>query len=329
MRVLELADKVRQRVRESGLPIQVIEVAGWQTRGNEFPIRPDGALRHWTAAGGTGRTTCLGAVTYGRTSPTPLAGPLCELYQSRNLDGYDDIYIIASGKANHAGEGEWNGIKPGNYQVLGLEIEWAGPTEAFPAKRKLVSEIAMRALMDCVSGTDDNDACEHREWALPRGRKIDTNLDGNELRRRMAEMRNGVSSNPTKGDDDLDIIVRGDASGEWWITDGKEKEYVDSVDIAGGLVWIGLARWDDTLKGPIKVGQAWIDSIPQVATRVGLETGLANLNKALTASINGLVDKIVSALPPGSGGGVTKEDVQAAATAAIEASGLTTLLPGK
>lgn len=183
MRVTELAD----RLRHYGLT--VVEVAGWQTRGNEFPERPDGSMRHWTAGPISGLTPSLGVIINGRSD---LPGPLANTYQSRIVDpnGLDVVYVIASGKANHAGVGIWNGIV-GNYKFLGLEIEWAGPTEMFVGvnKRQLTSELIMRAMMDCCSGTNDDDACEHREYATPKGRKIDTNLT--DIRQRMAELRAG------------------------------------------------------------------------------------------------------------------------------------------
>ena len=183
MRVLELPDRLRDRE----VPIKV--VAGFETRGIEFPGRPDGCIRHWTATAGS----ALKAVTFGRTSPTRLDGPLSQTNQSREVDprtGLDVVYVVASGKANHAGEGEWNGMS-GNYELLGHEIDWAGPTEVFGPMRKLTSELVMRALLDCCTGTNPNDVCEHREYAPKR--KIDTNLSGDELRRRMAELANGGS----------------------------------------------------------------------------------------------------------------------------------------
>ncbi len=197
MRVLELADKLRAR------GLQVVEVEGWQTRGREFPLRPDICIRHWTAGPTTGRTPSLRVVTNGRID---LRGPLAQIYQSRETDGDDVIFVIASGVANHAGRGRWAGVS-GNSKSMGLEIEWSGPDETFSDRRKLVSELAMAALMDCALGTNTNDACEHREYALPPGRKIDTNLDGDELRRRMAELRDIPDDDDDDDDDPAEHIV--------------------------------------------------------------------------------------------------------------------------
>lgn len=187
MRVLELADKARER------GLRVVEVAGWQTRGREFPIRPDICIRHWTAGATTGATPSLRVVTHGRSD---LRGPLCQLYQSREPDGDDIIYVVAAGVANHAGAGRWAGVS-GNSKSMGLEIEWSGPDEDFPERRRIVSELAMAAMMDCALGTNPDDACEHREYARPAGRKIDTNLDGDHLRRRMRELLGGPTANVT------------------------------------------------------------------------------------------------------------------------------------
>jgi len=178
----------------------VVEVAGWQQRGKEFPSRPDICVRHWTAGPTSGRTPSLGVVTKGRGGEKPLPGPLCQIYQSREPDGNDIIFLIASGIANHAGKGVWQQVS-GNARSMGLEIEWSGPGESFSAGRKAIAEQAMAALMECALGTNPDDACEHREYATPAGRKIDTNLDGDELRRRMRELMGqpAATASPTIG----------------------------------------------------------------------------------------------------------------------------------
>lgn len=130
MRVLELADTLRAR------GLVVVEVAGWQTRGREFPSRPDICIRHWTAGPPHGQTPSLQVVTNGHSK---LRGPLCQIYQSREADGNDRIFVIASGVANHAGVGTWAGVS-GNSKSMGLEIEWSGPQEAFsPRERQSAS----------------------------------------------------------------------------------------------------------------------------------------------------------------------------------------------
>lgn len=300
MRVTELAEKLRAR------GLTVVEVAGWQTRGNEFPSRPDGAIRHWTAGPATGDTPTLNICTNGRTG---LPGPLCNTFQSRRVDanGFDVVYLVAAGKANHAGEGGWNGMS-GNYSVLGLEIEWSGPNESFAnvRRRKLTSELIMRAMMDCTAGTNDNDCCEHREWAPTR--KIDTNLSGDELRRRMTELRTGASPTPGEEDMPMPIICRGDndPTGKWWITDAVRKDHIETVEIGAATVYLGFAKWDNG--GPFVVNQAWIDSIP---------TGLLTPTPA-PPTVADIAKAVVAALPAAATGGLTSAQVQAAAEAAIK-----------
>jgi hypothetical protein len=117
-----------------------------------------------------------------------LPGPLAQLFQARNLSGPDDLYVVAAGVANHAGLGHWSDMAGGNTHTCGLEIEWSGPGESFPEQRLLVSELAIATLIRLSDGREPKRACEHREWADPDGRKIDTNLSGDVLRDRIAKL---------------------------------------------------------------------------------------------------------------------------------------------
>lgn len=299
MRVLELADKLRAR------GLTVVEVAGWKTRGIEFPNRPDGAIRHWTAGPATGNTPSLNICTNGRSD---LPGPLCNTFQSRAVDanGYDIVYLVASGKANHAGTGGWNGMTS-NYSVLGLEIEWSGPNEAFAnvRKRKLTSELIMRAMMDCAAGTNDNDCCEHREWAPTR--KIDTNLSGDELRRRMTELRVGTTPQPPAGEEDdmKSEIITYEGANQLWITGDYVTKRRISTEHAGAFVWLGRATWD-----PNK-NSAWVWPQDIIDRITSIDDAIWNL----AVGIGEVPAKTVAAMPPavpGTGGGNTKEELVAA-----------------
>lgn len=200
MRTLDLPDALR------AYGVEPVLVAGWETRGNDYPARPRGGLRHWTAGSPAGRTPSLGIVTSGRSD---LPGPLCAVLQSREAPGTrDKAYVVSSGKANHAGAGDWRGLNS-NYHLMGLEIEWAGPTESFPLARVDVSERIMAAFLDVCHSDDNSLVAEHHEYALPAGRKIDTNLSGDTLRQHVAILRSHLPT-PTplpKDDDDMIQIV--------------------------------------------------------------------------------------------------------------------------
>ena len=168
---LGLAD----RLRAAGL--RVIETNDWTTRGSSS-FTPRGAVNHHTAGPPTGSAPSLGVVIDGRPD---LAGPLCNVLQSREPDGQDVAYVIAAGRANHAGEGDWHGLS-GNSSVWGLEIEHDGVTD-LPVHRQ---EIAARIQAAMIAGTADAGmVCQHSEWT---SRKIDaaTNVDPDQFRASVA-----------------------------------------------------------------------------------------------------------------------------------------------
>jgi hypothetical protein len=155
-----------QRIRSKG--VRVVEVAGWQTRGSPV-YTPILGLWHHTAGAKTGTAPSLNVCIYGRAG---LSGPLCQVLQSREPDGRDIAYVIAAGRANHAGAGEWLGIS-GNSNAAGLEVEHVG-TSKQPAARHEISARILAALIEAPSGSRDaRYICRHADYARPRGRKID------------------------------------------------------------------------------------------------------------------------------------------------------------
>ena len=107
-RILWLADAARA----TGYP--VVETAGWRTRGSDR-FDPRGVVWHHTAGRSTGDMPSLDLLIRGRAD---LPGPLAHFGLGRS----GTIYVVASGKANHAGYGGWNGYS-GNASVLGIEAE--------------------------------------------------------------------------------------------------------------------------------------------------------------------------------------------------------------
>lgn len=154
---------IADRLRAMGLRVQ--ECDGWTTHGSSS-FGPQGSVNHHTAGGANGSTPSLGTVYNGRPD---LAGPLANVMQSREPGEYNDIaYVIAAGRANHAGEGGWHGLS-GNSSVYGLEIEHTG-TEPLPMHRQETAA----AIHAAMFGGDPAMCCQHREWT---SRKIDAAED--------------------------------------------------------------------------------------------------------------------------------------------------------
>ena len=113
--------------RASGLP--VVEVPGWKTRNRPArPFAPRGQVVHHTGAHGTrNRAEELAYVKRVLVGgyPPELPGPLCQLALGRQtVDGPPVIYVVAAGRANHAGPSRDAGFiraGDGNTQSIGWE----------------------------------------------------------------------------------------------------------------------------------------------------------------------------------------------------------------
>ena len=167
---------IASRLRAAGL--RVVEVAGWQSAGSDS-FYPAGSVNHHTAGPSSGTTPSLVTCIEGRPD---LPGPLCNVYQSREPSGADIAYVIASGRANHAGEGGWKGLS-GNASVYGLEVEHSGLEPVPEARLTIAARIHAAMFLADVSMV-----CQHSEWT---SRKIDmaTNVDGDAFRERVRAAR--------------------------------------------------------------------------------------------------------------------------------------------
>jgi len=127
-----------------------------------------GVVCHHTAGPATGNAPSLGIVTRGRPD---LAGPLSQMVLGR--DG--TYYIVASGRANHAGGGRWRDVTDGNGCMLGIEAEATGrdvwPKVQYDAYVHGVAAILRHLKLGPAM------ACGHKEYATPSGRKPDPNFD--------------------------------------------------------------------------------------------------------------------------------------------------------
>jgi hypothetical protein len=159
MRDLGIAD----RLREAGLVVE--EQPGWQTRGRIDGFQPDGVMWHHTAAGLGKDAPSLRVVTNGRSD---LPGPLCQVLITRS----NICIVIASGRANHAGTGAWNGLKDrGNSTKYGIEVENTGynSTEPWRLDQLFVLGKATAALIG-YDASRVAECCMHKEYTK---RKID------------------------------------------------------------------------------------------------------------------------------------------------------------
>lgn len=161
-----LADALRQ----AGMA--VVEEPGWKDRGRGEFGPPKGVLIHHTASNAKGGDAPdLGIVVNGRADP-PLTGPLCNLLLSRSAV----FHVIAAGRANHAGPGMWHGVTQGNSELIGIEAENDGVHEPWPSGQMDALVHGTATILKHV-GADSVMAAGHKEYALPRGRKVDPDFD--------------------------------------------------------------------------------------------------------------------------------------------------------
>jgi hypothetical protein len=146
--------------------LKVAEQPGWLTRGHGPMATVRGVVCHHTAGPRTGNMPSLRVVTNGRPG---LSGPLSQLCLGR--DG--TYFVVAAGRATHAGPGIWKGITTGNSSFIGIEAENSGfedddwPEVQMDAYRRGVAAILTKI------GAGSEMCCGHKEWAKPDGRKPD------------------------------------------------------------------------------------------------------------------------------------------------------------
>ena len=174
----------------AGAGLKVSLVDGWEGRGHDALGRILGVICHYTATPDTRRNMpTLDLLVHGRSD---LPGPLSQLGLGR--DG--TYYVIASGRANHAGRGEWNGIMAGNTNLIGIEAENSGRgDDPWPAVQLDAYHRGVAAILREVGRTAAS-CCGHREFARPSGRKTDPNFEMDEFRQRVAAILGGTAPQP-------------------------------------------------------------------------------------------------------------------------------------
>lgn len=170
----------------AGLKVALVD--GWASRGRGEMDGVAGVICHHTVGPLTGNMPSLRALIDGRSD---LPGPLSQLGLGR--DG--TFYVIAAGRCNHAGDGEWQGITAGNSRFIGIECENTGTSRDFPWP-----EVQMNALRRGVAamlqhiGTGAQYCAGHKEYAPKR--KIDPLFDMDAFRAEVAAIMNGSAPPP-------------------------------------------------------------------------------------------------------------------------------------
>lgn len=242
---------IANRLRAEGL--HVVEVDGWTSRGSS-DFNPRGSVNHHTAGPPTGNIPSLNTLIYGRSD---LPGPLCNVAQARN----NDVYVIASGRANHAGSGGWRGLS-GNSSVYGLEIEHTGTSsEPWTESRVDTAARVHAALLRGKAGADM--VCQHKEWAPDR--KIDAyQANGDTFRNRVNHYLGGGGAPPvTIGKHQMFAIIRY-PSGACYRWNGINRCPIpDPTALGGDQIMLAVLGMDATVWN---VDPTWADSFPEILT---------------------------------------------------------------
>jgi len=220
--------------------LKVAEQPGWQTRGRSDIQGVLGVMCHHTAGPRTGIMPSLGIVTNGRPD---LQGPLSQLCLGR--DG--TFFVVAAGRANHAGAGNWQGVATGNGSFIGIEAENTGLTQGpnadpwpnvqMDAYRRGVAAILKKLKSNAIM------CCGHSEYALPVGRKSDPSFDMEAFRRHVAAIMAGAA--PLPG-----LIPAFDADNRRTIRRGDVGDPVPMFQSAIGLPVTGI--FDATMEAFVR-----------------------------------------------------------------------------
>ena len=162
--------------------LKVAEQPGWRTRGHGDVGTIKGVICHHTAGPRNGNMPSLGIITNGRPD---LAGPLAQLGLGR--DG--TYFVVAAGKAFHAGPGKWEGVTDGNTSFIGIEAENTGLANdnPWPDVQMDAYKRGVAAILKHI-GASSKMAAGHLEYALPPGRKSDPSFSVGNRDQRIAEM---------------------------------------------------------------------------------------------------------------------------------------------
>lgn len=177
-----LPDNLPKILRKYGL--KVVEVPGWRKRGRPAStggFAPVGVLCHHTATSiRTSVAAVLRLLVHGRSD---LPGPLCQLSLGR--DG--TVYIVAAGRANHAGVAKSAGTVAagdGNVLYIGIEAQNDGVGEKWPAAQYDAYVLLAAVLSVEITHNSANTVQGHKETSVTG--KIDPTFSMDVFRNKVA-----------------------------------------------------------------------------------------------------------------------------------------------
>ena len=175
----------------AGTGLNVEEISGWKTRGRGPMIKAKSIICHHTgsAQSASNPFPTRHVLIAGRPG---LIGPLCNLALDRN----GKVYIVAAGRANHAGAVKR--LRWSNSYAIGIEAEADGRS-AWPPRQMEAYALLCKALLEHY-GIPLDDVRGHKEVCFPTGRKIDPNFN-------MPNFRTMVEEIEVIRDADLDRIA--------------------------------------------------------------------------------------------------------------------------
>ena len=234
-----------QAAAKSGL--RVVLVPGWRTRtrpGGMAAGAPDGVVVHHTAtsARAAGNYPTMGIIKGGRDDG--LKGPLAQLGLGR--DG--TVYVVAAGRANHAGRTDTTAAS--NSHAIGIEAEHPG-VGPWP-EQQYKAYVALCAALADHYGLPTSRVRGHKEVAVPHGRKNDPNFDMAEFRRAVDEARR---VGPAKT---VDVPPRDPRYGHRGVPKPLIEDGIIGSRTIDALLWdAGGDRLDGLSRANVRAVQSW------------------------------------------------------------------------
>ena len=180
-------------LEDAGLKVSPVE--GWETRGRGDMGEVFGIICHHTGTENPKRLNMptLRSLRDGRKKSAKLEalpGPLAQLGLAR--DG--TYFVIAAGRAIHAGDGSFQGVS-GNRRFIGIEAENEGSMGDFPwpAVQLDAYHRGVAAILKHL-GKDATFCCGHKEYAPKR--KPDPNLSMKDFRQAVQAILDGTAPPP-------------------------------------------------------------------------------------------------------------------------------------